>query len=82
MGEWIPTEPIEEEFDLLQKGKKEKFTGAPGKLSLSYCYAGQSKPRASPPALRPAPERRLCQLQLTRWWLALQRQATSAPRTH
>lgn len=54
MGEWIPTEPIEEKFELGRATKKEKFDGSPGKVSLTYCYAGNSKPCSPYPALLPS----------------------------
>ena len=47
-GEWIPTEPIEDEYELKGPQKKSKFEGSPGKVSLSYSYSGSGANRPGP----------------------------------
>lgn len=41
-GEWVPTEPIEDDYDLQAPGKKAKFDGAPGIVTLNFSYGGSS----------------------------------------
>ena len=42
-GEWVPTEPIEDDFELKAPGKKAKFDGAMGSVAVSYQYGGASE---------------------------------------
>lgn len=42
-GEWIPTEPIEDDFDLQAPGKKGKYDGPMGNVTVSYLYGGASE---------------------------------------
>ena len=55
MGEWIPTEPIEDDFELVQAGKKAKFEGSPGSITVSYAYAGSGEASLCQLLFRSAP---------------------------
>ncbi len=42
-GEWVPTEPIEDDFELQFPGKNKKYEGTMGTVTVSYLYAGASE---------------------------------------